>query len=223
MTSLLLFPRHLTLPIGLFTVLTGLAVIGCTRIHYLYPKNLQGFSLPPGCPAGSPPANGSQLAACLNGIEFDTTEFVGDEQRLMVRDSAPGTAPACFADSAYTCRYGPLAKVEPVKGAELYNDSSLTEGRIIARIYLREGETESYAKFQLAPGDTTYWWVKIKPDTSVFVRRVTGMVALAAKRKGLKRTPHPRGSFQQGFIRWVWDPKDETLNGGCGPSCCKPR
>jgi hypothetical protein len=203
-------------------VFVGIAA--CTSsVHYLYPKNLQGFILPPGCPSGSPPDNSTQLTACLTGIEFDTAEFVGDEQRLMVRDSVPGSGPPCFGDSAYTCRYGPLAKVEPVKGAELYSDASLAQGRIIARIYLRPGETEGYSKFDLAPGDTTYWWVNTAQNKSVFMRRVPRMANLATKQRGLERTPHPPGSFQQAVIRWVWDPKDEMLNGGCGGSCCKPK
>jgi hypothetical protein len=140
----------------------------------------------------------------------------------MVRDSGPGTAPPCFGDSTHTCRYGPLAKVEPVKGSEMYSDAALAQGRIIARLYLRPGETESYPKFGLAPGDTTYWWVKIAPDTSAFVRRTMGMTTMATRRP-LTRTPHAPGSFQQAFAQWVWDPVDETLNGGCGSSCCKPR
>jgi hypothetical protein len=202
------------------------AVIGfaacTTSLHYLYPKNLQGFSLPPGCPSASPPGSATQLTACLEGIEFDTAEFVGDEQRLMIRDSVPGSGPPCFEDPKYTCRYGPLAKVEPVKGAELYSDAALAQGRIIARIYLRAGETQRYSKFDLAPGDTTYWWVNTALSKSVFVRRAGRTADVATKQTGLRRTPHPPGSFQQAVVRWVWDPKDETLNGGCGGHCCKP-
>jgi hypothetical protein len=215
--------RQLALGISWFTAVIAFALSGCRQVHYVYPKNLQGFALPQGCPPAGPPTRPAELSACLTGIDFDTAQFVGDEQRLMVRELSP-TGPRCHGETTHSCRYGPLAKVEPVKGAELYDDASLKQGRIIARIFLRKGETESYSKFDLAPGDTTYWWVSTAGDgTSAFVRRGDGRSDLPTKKKGLKRDPHPPGSFQQAVIRWVWDPEDETLNGGCGGSCCKPR
>jgi hypothetical protein len=224
MTSAMLSPWQLALRIGLFTALTTFGVIGCgPAVEYVYPKNIQGFVLPPGCPSGSAPADTTQLRACLTGIDFDTTEFVGDEQRLMVRsDSGSGPGALCFGDSTHVCRHGPLARVDPVKGSELYSDSALAEGRIIARIYLRTGETESYDKFGLVPGDTTYWWVNAAQDSSLFVHRAGMGPDLAVTRRGLTMTYHPHGSFQQAFAQWVWDPTDETLNGGCGSHCCKP-
>jgi hypothetical protein len=221
MTSVLPSRWHLALRIGVFSALAALGVAACHTVEYLYPKNLQAFVLPPACPIGSAPADTTQLRACLTGIEFDTTEFVGDEQRLMVRDSG-GTGLPCFGDSTHTCRYGPLARVDPVKGAEMYSNAAMAQGRIIARMYLRANETESYPKFALAPVDTTYWWVKIGPNKSVFVRRTSGVAALADTVRGLTRTPHPPGSFQQSFAQWVWDPVDETLNGACGSHCCRP-
>jgi hypothetical protein len=208
------------LRIGLFTALTTF-VIGCSpAVEYVYPKNMQGFVRPNGCPAGDTLADTTQLNACLQGLEFDTTEFVGDEQRLLVYNSGGGLP--CFGDSTHTCRYGPLAKVEPVKGAELYSEEALAEGRIIARIYLRPNETESYAKFGLVPGDTTYWWVSTSADTSLFVHRDGTQSDLAVTGRGLTRNQHPRGSFQQAYAQWVWNPTDETLNGACGSHCCRP-
>jgi hypothetical protein len=221
MTSALRSRWQLALRIGVFSALAALGVAACHTVEYLYPKNLQGFVLPPGCPMGSAPADTTQLRACLTGIEFDTTEFVGDEQRLMVRDSGGPGAP-CFGDSTHTCRHGPLARVDPVKGAEMYSNAALAQGRIIARAYLRAGETESYPKFGLTPGDTTYWWVSTAQDTSQFVRRGSGVSALTVTGRGLTTTQHPRGSFQQSFAQWVWDPVDETLNGACGSHCCRP-
>jgi hypothetical protein len=142
----------------------------------------------------------------------------------MVRAHADsGTGLPCYGDSTHVCRYGPLAKVEPVKGVEMYSDSALGEGRIIARIYLRAMETDSYPKFNVVPGDTTYWWVSSAQDTSRFIRKTSGVDMLSDSGRSLTRTSHPKGSFQQALVRWVWDPIDETLNGGCGSSCCKPR
>lgn len=223
MTSALLSRWQPTLCVGLFSVLTSLAVAACHTVEYLYPKNMQGFVLPDGCPSGDSLSDTTQLNACLQGIEFDTTEFVGDEQRLLVRaDSGSGPGALCFGDSTHVCRHGPLARVDPVKGSEMYSDSALAEGRIIARIYLRAGETESYPKFGLVPGDTTYWWVNAAQDTSLFVHRTGGESDLVITGRGLTMTAHPHGSFQQAFAQWVWDPTDETLNGGCGSHCCRP-
>jgi hypothetical protein len=192
-------------------------------VHYLYPKNLQGFALPKGCPSGSPPSSSTELSACLTGIEFDTTEFVGDEQRLMVVGTGPGTGLPCAGFANMNCRYGPLARIEPVKGAEMYSDAALAQGRIIARMYLRAMETDSYPKFALSPNDTTYWWVSTAQDTSQFLRRSSGVSVLAITGQPLTRTPHSQGSFQQAFARWVWSPNDEKANGACGPACCKPQ
>jgi hypothetical protein len=218
MTRALLSRWQLPLRIGLFGAMTAFAVAACKTVEYVYPKNLQGFALPHDCPSGVAPSNSTGLNACLSGIEFDTAEFIGDEQRLLVYNSGGGLP--CFGDPEHTCRYGPRAKVEPVKGAELYSPRAMAEGRIIARMYLRPHEKEGYPKLGLTPGDTTYWWVK-SPDTSAFIHRTKGS-ALESKPSGLTMTPHPRGSFQQAFARWVWKETDETLNVGCQGHCCKP-
>lgn len=196
---------------------------GCTRVHYIYPTNMQGYSLPVGCPKNTPPTNSTELNACLQGLEFDTTESVGDKQRLMVVEPATGTGAPCHGDPSHKCRHGPLAKIEPVKGAHLYSDEALAQGRFIARLYLEKDETESYAKLGLIPKDTTYWWVNTKDQTSILVTRGTRGEVTSTKPRALERNAHAKGSFQQSFASWVWDEKDETLNAGCGSSCCKPR
>lgn len=214
---------YLALRIGLFSGLAGSLGVACCNcgLGYVYPGNPQAYILPPGCPTGASPADTTQLKACLLGLQFDTTESMGDEQRLMVRDSTP-VGPRCHGDTLFACTYGPLAKIEPVKGAETYSDSALSEGRIIARMYLRAGETESYPKMGLVPGDTTYWWVNTSVDTSVFVHRDSSSHDVSATGRGLERTMHPPGTFQQAFASWVWDEDDEKANGACGSSCCKP-
>jgi hypothetical protein len=176
------------------------------------------ITLPAGCPANTPPADTTQLKACLSTLEFDTTETVGDEQRLMVYGT--GAGPKCVGDTTHTCRYGPLAKVEPVKGSQELPESALDSGRIIARVFLRPGETESYAKFGLVPGHTTYWWVNTTNDSSYFLRDTLDSVTRVGR--PLTRNAHPDSTFKQALARWVWDPTDERLNGTCGSSCCKP-
>jgi hypothetical protein len=210
--------------VGLRTLFWSLVVVlgtGCTtKVIYSVPyPNFQTMALPPGCPVNSQPTDTSQLRACLTGLEFDTTEIAGDEQRLMIRDA--GAGPRCHGDLFHACRYGPLAKIEPVKGAHTYADSVLEQGRIIARMFLRAGETEEYPKFGLVPGDTTYWWVQIGKDSSYFVHSVAQSDTVTAVGRPLERNPHEEGSFQQALARWVWVEDDEKANGNCGSSCCK--
>jgi hypothetical protein len=225
MTSTPLSRGHLALRIVLFSALAGsVGIVGCkgrTRDGSARVFS-QAESLPSGCPPNTQPNDTTQLRACLTGIEFDATESIGDEQRLMVIGSGPGTGLPCAGDPTHNCRYGPLAKIEPVKGADTYNNTVLAEGRIIARMFLRAGETDSYPKFGLVPGDTTYWWVNIEKDSSRFVHRVSGDADLNITPRGLTRTSHPEGTYEQAFANWVWSETDETANGNCGSACCKP-
>jgi hypothetical protein len=179
----------------------------------------QTDTLPTGCLADTPPSDSTRLNACLHNLEFDTTETFGDEQRLMIRTLGPG--PRCHGDTTYSCRYGPLAKIEPVKGAHTYGDSALGKGRIIARMFIPATETDSYPKFQMAPGDTTYWWVNTGKDSSYFVRHPHQGGNVATLAKPLQRNQHPPDAFLQGVARWVWDDNDEKVNGSCGSACCR--
>jgi len=222
MTSALLSPWQFVLRIGLLSSVAGTLVIACDSDGVRSkPKLLAApyLHLPAGCAADTIPSTTTRLQACLQGLVFDTTETVGDEQRLMVRTS--GTGPRCIGDSTHACRYGPLAKVEPVMGSHTYTDSALGQGRIIARMFIRNGETEGYDKFGLVPGDTTYWWVHTGKDSSFFVHSVSEDSNLVVVGRPLEQTPHEEGSFQQALARWIWDPNDERANGTCGSNCCK--
>lgn len=173
-----------------------------------------------GCPQNSPPSDTTQLRACLNDIEFDTVPVVGDEQRLMVVASGPG--PACRGDTTLSCRYGPLAKIEPVMAAHAYDSTAIDEGRIIARMFLRAGETESYPKFGLTPNpDTTYWFVVRSVDSSYFVTKTARGAGLAITARPLVVEPHDEGTFEQAAARWIWVETDEKANGPCGSACCR--
>jgi hypothetical protein len=174
--------------------------------------------LPSGCPQNGPPADTTQLNACLLGLNFDTVPAIGDEQRLMIRGSLPG--PFCHGDTTHSCRYGPLSKIEPVIGAHEYSDSALQEGRIIARMFIRAGETDSYPKLGLVLHDTTYWYVNTATDSSFFVSRPTSGAVLAATVRPLVVDPHP-GAFDQAVARWVWNDADEKGQGTCGQACCR--
>jgi len=174
--------------------------------------------LPSGCPQNGPPGDTTELNACLQGLDFDTVPAIGDEQRLMVRGALPG--PFCHGDTTHSCRYGPLAKIEPVIGAHEYTDSALQEGRIIARMFIRGGETEGYPKLGLVLNDTTYWYVNTLKDSSFFVSRSDSGAQLADTARPLQVDSHP-DRFDQAVARWVWEDADEKGQGTCGQACCK--
>jgi hypothetical protein len=175
-----------------------------------------------GCPTGTAPADSTELHACLSTLEFDTVTAAGDEQRLMVREAVPG--PLCHGgDSTESCRYGPLAKIEPVKGAQARDSTELNGGRIIARLFLRPGETESYPKLGLTPGDTTYWWVKRETATQAASRyvRISADSVVATQEQTIEIEGHTPETYRQALARFIWDDADEKTQGPCGSGCCK--
>jgi len=173
------------------------------------------------CPANAAPSDTAQLHACIAHLDFDTLTAAGDEQRLLVRDTVAGTA--CHGDESHSCRHGPLAKIEPVVKAHKRSNAQLDEGRIIARLYLRDGETEPYPKLGLAPTDTTYWWVQRTSPTTAVSRfiRVSGDSAVATEQEEILIESHPSGSYRQALARFLWDDADEKTQGPCGSGCCR--
>jgi hypothetical protein len=184
------------------------------------PGTVMGSLLAP-CPANAAPSDTAQLHACIAKLEFDTLTAAGDEQRLLVRNAGPGAA--CHDDSGDTCRHGPLAKIEPVIKAHKRNNAQLDEGRIIARLYLRAGEDESYPKLGLSPSDTTYWWVQRTSATTAVSRfvRLAGDSAVVSEQEEIAIESHPSGSFKQALARFIWYEADEKTQGPCGSGCCR--
>jgi hypothetical protein len=200
-----------------FVLVVGLVVSQWSRI---FPPAKAKFVLSPGCPVNAAPADTTQLHACLESLTFDTVAAVGDEQRLLVHDTVPG--PACHGDSTHSCRHGPLAKIEPVIGAHERDTTELNEGRIIARLFLRSGETEPYPKLGLVPTDTTYWWIQRQSDTtavSTYIR-ISGDSVVATQPQNITIELHPDGTYQQALARFIWDDADEKTQGPCGLGCC---
>jgi hypothetical protein len=210
---------------GLGTVLliVGAVLLAGGIIYCFFFKGYNGpkpyTDLPQGCPANAHPSDTTQLQACLQGLTFDTVDAAGDEQRLLVRDVPPGVP--CPGDPTHTCRHGPLARIEPVMGAQKYSDSALEEGRIIARMFLRAGETESYPKLGLVPVDTTYWWVNTTMDSSAFVSRAPQGAALLDTLVALQVVAHAGYTYGQAVARWLWVASDEKSQGTCGSGCCR--
>jgi hypothetical protein len=204
---------------GALVIVVAVAVSECS---WFSSHESLGLETGPGCPAGTAPANTSQLGQCLAGLTFDTVAAVGDEQRLMVRGS--GTGAACRGgDTTQTCRHGPLAKIEPVVGAHQRDTTELNGGRIIARLFLRGAETESYPKLGLTAGDTVYWWVKrISPTKAIshYMKFSQDSVA-ATPVDTIDIEVHPPGTFKQALARFIWDDADEKTQGPCGVGCCR--
>jgi hypothetical protein len=199
---------------GVFAVLAGWLCVACgtrTEPPVVSPEVQDGVAR---CPEGRPPTTRAELDACVGGISFDTAELVGDEQRLMVNPPCPSS-----------CRYGPLARIEPAKGAHQYTDGELTQGRVIARLFVRKGE-KGYPKLALTPGDTTYWWVQKsatgRGGKSIFISQATvGGRLLMTKPRELKLEPYAADSFKQSIAGWYWLEDDETAKGTCGTATCK--
>jgi hypothetical protein len=175
-----------------------------------------------GCPPNRPPQTASELKACVSNLDFDTLPEVGDEQRLLVMDSQPGSP--CPDNQKRICRYGPLAKIEPLKNAHTYSPGEIREGRIIARLSIQGGQ-EGYPKLSLFPGHKTYWWV-LRDESgtggqSVYISDSISADRPLAQPRKLQAYDVPAGTFKQALARWLWLPDDETAKGTCGSASCK--
>jgi hypothetical protein len=177
------------------------------------------------CPRGKPPKTREQLDACLTNLTFDEEDLAGDEQRLMVFDSAPGTE-CPGARIIHNCRLGPLARIEPEIHSHLWPDRTVqNEGRIIARLALADGEKAGYPKLALVPGHRTYWWVHINSDgktgTAFYISdSVQADTLVNVERKLYVQSYRTRAV--KAIARWLWLPEDETGKGTCtSSSSCK--
>jgi hypothetical protein len=180
------------------------------------------------CRLGAPPLTSDQLDQCLRGFNFDKRYEYSDEQPLTVIDKVPG-GPPCPGDPEhkYSCRYGPLATIEPVIRAHAYSEDDLREGRFIARITVPKGE-KPYPKYGLLAGAMTYWWVKTdstgKAGDSYFITRA-GDGTISHVRRDLVREFYVAdpvyGKPDRALVRWLWDLEDEVAKGQCGAASCK--
>jgi hypothetical protein len=224
-------PRRRTLGLGL-PLLLGVLVSACPPPTTSAPEPAKG------CQAGRAPQNEAELHACLQNVRFDPAYEVSDSQPLTIIDTAPAPGLACPGDSKGSqlrCRYGPLAKIEPVIGGNNYSDDDLMQGRIIAKLWIPATETEKYPKYNLSPGDSTYWWVRIDSSrqggTSVFIRQ-KGRVVLPSPPRPLHREPYDEASYKETGLdfkaskywraaaRWIWTLIDETAKVKCGSGSC---
>jgi hypothetical protein len=177
------------------------------------------------CPHEAP-STPAELEACLHGITFDSSPEVSDSQPLTVIGTPPGAPCPGDEKKSHTCRFGPIAKIEPVKGAQNYSDDDLRQGRIIARLSIPGSEREGYAKFGLKPGQETFWWVRVdstgRGGQSVFVTQTKDGKVEPLPPRNLVRYVYEKGErLARAIARWIWSLDDETTQGSCGGGSCR--
>src|ERR1700752_4555304 len=86
----------LKIVLGLLIVLL-VGVAGCCPPPKITVYSPHPFyqGLPMGCPPNAAPSDATQLRACLDSLQFDTVAAAGDEQRLLVHETA-GPPPCRF-------------------------------------------------------------------------------------------------------------------------------
>jgi hypothetical protein len=206
-----------------------------------------GRAAAPGCGSNGPPSTLTALNECLPKVGFDSLEAAGDKQALTVVEKGGGVPCPGSKDPTRSCRYGPIATIQPESTSHLQKFAALREGRIIAKLFLAPGQTQRYDSLALVPGETTYWWVQVTENTekdlyqkslkeeghgkygskdsvgvSIFISTARGEHGdtLLMKRYPLHYVKH-ENKFKQALARWVWDPDDETGQGSCGQGCCR--
>src|SRR5215213_9717785 len=221
-------------------VSTGIALLAGVVFTACCPNGPKPPEPESGCPQGKPPETEAELKACLAGAAFDNDYAAFDEQPLAIIDTAPAppspreACPGDTAGSRLTCRYGPLAKIQPLIGAHRYSEEELMEGRIIAKISVPSTAKEGYKKYGLVPGGTTYWWVRTdksrRAGTSVFITRPARGGGLQQVTRPLTREldtdpdstykdsdagatdskyrPDKLPKWTRAIVRWLWSLKD---------------
>lgn len=148
------------------------------------------------------------VAAYARTLPYDTLHGSGDRQRLML-----GTRCAPWSKDS-NCRYGPLVTIEPERDSYRIPDTlDLARGRIVARLITADS---AYAKLNVWPNDTTYWWVD-RPQGARQWRAV--LLSSRPDRPAVIDTnavwhpsvPGGRGVWRQAIARFEWSDNDEEL------------
>src|SRR3989475_9230612 len=148
-------------------------------------------------------------SAVLNyarSLDYDSTHGVGDYRRLML-----GSCPRCA--------YGPHVFLRPERGAATLQTDMLAEGRVVARLI--NHDSTGYAKFNLAPHDTVYWWVDRRGGTwrSVYV---SSDRARPLQQDTLIVTAYHGTRWDRSWARFLWRDTDEALWVACDMTgCCR--
>ena len=169
---------------------------------------------PPQAPPFAGPIESADRAAVLAYARAQQYVPVsGDSQRLMLGTKCPEA-----------CRYGPLARIDPVAGTFLLDSAQLAEGRVVARVV--NADTLGYAKFNLGPRDTVYWWIDGRPGGGYRSVLISSRADAKLAVDSLRIHPYPerQAGFQwkQAQARFLWRDQDEGLWIACAISqCCR--
>lgn len=195
-----------TLAAAAFTIVMSLAApsqaVGQGRTVYQRPTYIRLRSL---TSAADSAALILRYARMIAESAFVKDSGAGDTQRLML-----GTCP----DS---CRYGPLATIQPRLRSARWTRAHRDSGEVIARI-ISDGP---YPKFNIQGRDTVYWWVGRRGDrpVSIFTSTRPGVRPFVSD---LEVTYHVVGYWTQAIARWLWRERDEAAWATCdGGACCK--
>jgi len=202
--------------LAVVAVLFG-AVMGCPWID-LHVRHYPERAGPPPFPATeilSVPIE--RFWAYAESLPYDSVRGTGDEQRLLLRIEARGKDTTRF--------YGPLARIEPVRGEFRVDSATFAHGRVIARVW----SSGPYPKLNLQAG-WTYWWVDGVGGKwrSVMISGSLGTRDTSRLEFHNYHDPHDseynpgQALWRQDVGRFVWSESDELLWRNCGDSgCCK--
>jgi hypothetical protein len=140
-----------------------------------------------------------------------TDSFAAGETRRLMRGACPGS-----------CSYGPLVRLEPETGSVALDSAALWQGRIIARLVnLSLGPADSYPKFNLTPGGTSYWWVDGRGGAwrSLFISRDT--TRAFEPDSFVLHVDANHYHWKASVAKYIWTEVDEELWVACSQSCCK--
>jgi hypothetical protein len=179
-----------------------------------------GFLAPPPDFVRAAAARGdfARVVAYARTLPYDTLPGSGDRQRLMVgKHCSPWSR-----DS--DCRYGALVTIQPERDSWRIPDTlDLARGRVVARLTTADS---SYAKLNVWPSDTTYWWVDRAREggkwRAVLLSSRAGRPPVV---RGALWHPSERGGarvWRQGIARFEWSDTDEELWATCLIlGCCR--
>ena len=202
--------------LAVVAVLLG-AVMACTRLSRWWLDYPEVSTAPPFKAAEILSVPIEQFRAYAESLPYDSVRGTGDEQRLLLRIEARGKDTTRF--------YGPLARIEPVRGEFRVDSATFAQGRVIARIW----SSGAYPKLNLQAG-WTYWWVDGVGGKwrSVMISGSLGTRDTSRLEFHNYHDPHDseynpgQALWRQDVGRFVWSESDELLWRNCGDSgCCK--
>jgi hypothetical protein len=192
----------------------GALSLACRLERGEYPG---GAAPPPaGAREGAAKGDFAGVVAYARTLPYDTLRGSGDRQRLML-----GTRCSPW-EKGSDCRYGPLVTIQPEHDAHRIPDTlDLARGRVVARVTTADS---AYAKLNVWPNDTTYWWMDRVGRKWRAVLLSSNPEHPAVIDTNAVWHPSERGGpavWRQAIARFAWSDRDESLWATClAWGCC---